>query len=603
MQRIHHSEPRRQRAVVAVQVAVSMTMMLGFCALAIDVGAMYNTRGELQRTADAAALAAASRLADYDLGDPLELARQDAALYAQRNVVLGEGIVLDPYTDVEFGRAYWNDYTGSYDFVPTEVSPDAVRVRVRKTADSANGAMPLYFAPVLGKSTVDMSAEAIAMMVPRDIAVVADLSGSHTDDSELLNYDETDINLAEVWDALPGGADGGGSLWGGEFPPDQNGTPNPQSLGPGWGSFKQLGWGTLTIDAAYDPTLDPGLIELEYNQDWTGDSIARQLLIDQGYSDSPPEDNEVDALLESTYDGDGAWKYRVAVMLGVARWDSGKPGGLWESIPDSDPGNGNDWIGGCETTWIENYPYASGTWTDYIENYVRGTWTQMYHANNDFRYRFGLKTLVNYLLERKPYHYATPELAQTPTQPMQAVKESVQHMMEVIVALETDDQASLEIYGTTARHEVDLTQDYFAVSNRLNEMQGAHYDSWTNMGGGIEKGIQELSSARARGNSIKVIILLTDGCANVTESGNAGYQYEAEARQYATDQAQEAADAGMRIYTVSVGSGADQPIMQQIAEIGHGEHFHAEGSIEEYSAQLDTIFAKLGGTRPVELIR
>jgi hypothetical protein len=43
--------------------------------------------------------------------------------------------------------------------------------------------------------------------------------------------------------------------------------------------------------------------------------------------------------------------------------------------------------------------------------------------------------------------------------------------------------------------------------------------------------------------------------------------------------------------------------MQQIAQIGGGEHFHAEGTIEQYSAQLDSIFQKLGGKRPVLLVQ
>ena len=38
---------------------VSIAMLLGFAALAVDVGLLYNTKTELQRTADAAALAGA----------------------------------------------------------------------------------------------------------------------------------------------------------------------------------------------------------------------------------------------------------------------------------------------------------------------------------------------------------------------------------------------------------------------------------------------------------------------------------------------------------------------------------------------------------------
>ncbi len=62
-------------------------------------------------------------------------------------------------------------------------------------------------------------------------------------------------------------------------------------------------------------------------------------------------------------------------------------------------------------------------------------------------------------------------------------------------------------------------------------------------------------------------------------------------------------ESGVQIFAVSVGADADVAIMDQIAEIGHGEHFHAEGSIEEYGEQLDAIFRTLGGKRPVQLIQ
>ena len=50
----------RRRAVVAVQVGIVLIVLLGFAALTVDVGTLYNTRNDLQRTADAAALAGAS---------------------------------------------------------------------------------------------------------------------------------------------------------------------------------------------------------------------------------------------------------------------------------------------------------------------------------------------------------------------------------------------------------------------------------------------------------------------------------------------------------------------------------------------------------------
>ena len=50
----------RKRAAVAVQILVASVMLIGFGALVIDVGMMYNTRADLQHAADAAALAGAA---------------------------------------------------------------------------------------------------------------------------------------------------------------------------------------------------------------------------------------------------------------------------------------------------------------------------------------------------------------------------------------------------------------------------------------------------------------------------------------------------------------------------------------------------------------
>lgn len=56
---------RREEGAVAILVALSMsTFLLGFAALAVDLGQVYARRGELQSVADLAALAGAARLPD-----------------------------------------------------------------------------------------------------------------------------------------------------------------------------------------------------------------------------------------------------------------------------------------------------------------------------------------------------------------------------------------------------------------------------------------------------------------------------------------------------------------------------------------------------------
>jgi len=439
---------------------------------------------------------------------------------------------------------------------------------------------------------------------------VADLSGSHTDDSELGYYnkmaDGSAINLYNVWDDLPTGIDsadpGGTDSADPGFTELGFGSSAPLLPGPAWGVMKELGFGTQVVDAAYDPTADAGLVRLPQYQSWN-DATIENYLANQGYI---PE--EINAIMSNAYDGDGAWDERVAVALGLARWDSGIPGGLWQQLglSPSQAGNGNDWLGSGELTWQETFGERSINeskviWQDYIDNYMNKTWSQMYRANSAFRYRFGIKTFVNYLLERRPRHSETPELANVRTQPMQAVKDAVSHLVTTVTDLNGDDQLSLEVYDTGAYHEVDLTKNYYEISNRLNDMQAAHYDVWTNMGGGILRAREELSSARARPTARKVIFLLTDGNANVTATGETGNNSGGAA--YAEDQAAAAVSEGIRIFCVSVGFSADQEIMQEIADMGSGAHFHAEGTIDAYSAQLEQIFQSLGGARPVELIR
>jgi hypothetical protein len=591
---------------VVVQVAAFAAMLIAMASLTIDVGAMYNAKADLQRTADAAALAAASRLADYgDDTNPLDLARATATELAQHNDVLGQSVTIDVDTDITFGRATFNSASQQYDFIPDNVIPDAVQVRVRKTEDSPNGSLTLFFARIFGMNTANLSAEAVAVMVPRDIAIVADLSGSHNDDSEFRHYRMTEINLFDVWDNLPGGANELGSVWDEESLPDEWFDPDgsaSQAAGPAWGYMKELGFGVETISTNYDPVADGGLVELPFSQNWS-DAQLESHLVDQGYIAS-----EVAAILSNEFDGQGAYAYRVAVALGLAFWNSGQPGGLWEQrgVDPSATGNANNWIGGSELSWTEGIlsrsaAASSGIWLDYINNYMSATSSTMYNANHDFRYRYGIKTFLNYLMENRTTHNQTPEFANAPTQPMQAVKDALTYMVDLIDDLDSDDQLSLEVYGTTGRHEVDLTHNHQEISQRFVEMQSGHYDSWTNMGGGIQRAIEELTSSRARERSRKVIILLTDGNANVSASGQVA-DYSGGAA-YSVAQAEEAAALGIRIFAVSVGTDSNQSLMAQVADIANGEHFHAEGSIAEYSQQLASIFHLLGSKRPVELIR
>lgn len=161
--------PTSHRAgVIIVYAAFLMVVVFGFAAFAIDVGYMALTVDELQNAADASALAGAMRLAD---GPPT--VRSVARDIAGRNFSGRQSVIV---TDGDIEIGFYN--LASHQFKVDEVAPNAVRV----VAHVENRG--LFFAPVIGHKQFNSRAEAIAMINPRDIAFVVDVSGSMNDDTE-----------------------------------------------------------------------------------------------------------------------------------------------------------------------------------------------------------------------------------------------------------------------------------------------------------------------------------------------------------------------------------------------------------------------------------
>jgi len=153
---------------VVALVAVAGTVLLGFAALTIDLGYLYVARTELQRTADAAALAAASAcLTDAGLAHYTDAlgytAWQRASDVATKDPVLGTGVILRR-TDVVPGHHNFANPTGPLTWAPPW---NAVQVTARRTADSSNGPVSLFFARIWGKEEADLVATARAALEDR----------------------------------------------------------------------------------------------------------------------------------------------------------------------------------------------------------------------------------------------------------------------------------------------------------------------------------------------------------------------------------------------------------------------------------------------------
>ena len=132
-----------RRGVAVVLVAVTGTLMVGFSALTIDLGTLYIARGELQRTADAAALAGASiyftnagltrNCLDLTAG-----AFQRSSMVSGKNPVHAEPLALAA-ADVSLGQ---HDYSHPDTALRSTIPWNAVQVKASRTSDSATGPCP-----------------------------------------------------------------------------------------------------------------------------------------------------------------------------------------------------------------------------------------------------------------------------------------------------------------------------------------------------------------------------------------------------------------------------------------------------------------------------
>jgi Flp pilus assembly protein TadG len=133
------SKKTGDRGQVLVIVALVFVVLLGFAALAVDVGYMYTVRHELQRCADAGALAGASAFISgvWSSATARTAANNLAMSYASRDAVGASPLDITTDVDVSFP------------------SLDRVRVGTHRTVN-------LFFARIFGVSNTTINAYAVA---------------------------------------------------------------------------------------------------------------------------------------------------------------------------------------------------------------------------------------------------------------------------------------------------------------------------------------------------------------------------------------------------------------------------------------------------------
>jgi uncharacterized membrane protein len=163
-----------QAGAAGVTAMLFLLVMAGFLALSLSAGLLMDTRTQLQLGSDAAALAAAGRLNGTAQG--LTNARTAAFRYSDEHFAYGQRLIIDPMSDVVFGR--WHHTAGSciatngtcvgFEDFPSGFATanagrvTAVRVRNGRDGGSHNPVVDLPFGAFMGTPTAAVRSAAVA---------------------------------------------------------------------------------------------------------------------------------------------------------------------------------------------------------------------------------------------------------------------------------------------------------------------------------------------------------------------------------------------------------------------------------------------------------
>jgi Flp pilus assembly protein TadG len=157
--------PDDQSGAMAVTAALFIVVLLAAAALAVDYGHMAWVQNELQKAAEAGALAGAKAAVPYTGTPPLPNWFQGQAVAAQ--TVLLNRADAQFLTDCQVQAGYWSltaKTLQSTAIIPTATDVPAIQVEVGKIAGHNGGPLQMLFAPILGVHTIDLAARAVGII-------------------------------------------------------------------------------------------------------------------------------------------------------------------------------------------------------------------------------------------------------------------------------------------------------------------------------------------------------------------------------------------------------------------------------------------------------
>jgi hypothetical protein len=156
--RKNHITPYKERGVVAVIVALSIAVLVGFVGLALDLGKLFVTKSELQSSADACALAAAVELTGIDANQLTTAEAAGIATGTRNDVMFQSDPVSIAGSDVTFSEFLDGTYV-------TKEGAEALKMKFARCT-VARTDIPNWFMQVLGIGDQDVNATAVATLAP-----------------------------------------------------------------------------------------------------------------------------------------------------------------------------------------------------------------------------------------------------------------------------------------------------------------------------------------------------------------------------------------------------------------------------------------------------
>lgn len=625
-----------RKGVFFVLAVICLLGAMTFVGMSVDLGMITVTKTRMQATADAAALAAAQEIvvavrdASWDSESGLDMTAVQNAAAADARAMAEyvadiNGFYIDPDADVALGRRLLNSDGVTYSETWGTGPYNCVKVDIRKNnSDSSapDAKLPLIFAPVVGERAQSLSTSATAFIESRDIVCTLDFSSSMNDDSCMssatisrLTKAGVESNLDAIWDALVASDV--------RFSNDADTKKFPSS-----------GFGTLNSYAGTSNTSTSSLTAIKALGLYTPAS---------NYYDSWSFNSSGDDYYSTT---SGSYTYR--------RYTQGTYNGQLRRIPTS----GGSYTTVAETTAPGYFaPIAESAipfpqegkntstglrlgkpsistsktqWLAYAD-YVR---TNSNLNAQGYRYKYGYRTLMVYLMESRFMNSQSEDLWRAPCYPFHGMKMGMSTFCEFMTDLSYGDHIGMVDYAVDARIESGLNEDgadatvslgtdlmstrYGDINTIQSHKQAGHYSSNTATGDGIKKAL-ELLDSNSRYGAQKAILLMTDGIPNISpsgftlpsgwdwnalldydENGSADYTTSDQDSQYALYQAKLAADNDVVIHTLCVGAGADTDLLKAIAKISGGYDIvvPAGTSVTAQEALLREAFGVLAGQVP-----